>query len=154
MRRKFYFEREEGAPPPFVREHSRRARFGEVDAMAIVWHGHYAVIFEEVSTELRRDLGLTYEAFFEEGLRAPIVKLHVDYHRSLVLDELFTARASLVWSSAARLNIEYEIRRGDGEVAATGYTVQLFTTADGEPCFLVPPLLERCLRNWKEGGLA
>ncbi len=150
MRKKSYFKEEPGAPAPWTYSVQRRARFGEVDAMAVMWHGHYAILFEEASTELRRECGLTYEAFFEAGLRAPVVQLHVDYHHSLFLDKLFTITAALVWTEAARLNITYEIRRDDGILAASGYTVQLFTSAaTGETCFTVPELLQRCHERWK-----
>ena len=154
MRRKqYYFEREAASPVPLVYKTWRRARFGEVDAMAILWHGHYAVLFEEASTELRRHCGLSYEDFFREGLRAPIVQLHVDYHQPLVLDELFMIQASLVWSDAARLNTEYRIEKEAGSLAATGYTVQLFTRAENnEPWITLPPLLEQCREQWKNGS--
>jgi len=150
VRKKSYFKEEPGAPAPWTYSVQRRARFGEVDAMAVMWHGHYAVLFEEASTELRRECGLTYEAFFEAGLRAPVVQFNVDYHHSLFLDQLFTITAALVWTEAARLNITYEIRRADGVLAASGYTVQLFTSAaTGETCFTVPELLQRCHEKWK-----
>lgn len=118
--------------------------------MAIVWHGHYAVLFEEASTELRRECGLTYEAFFETGLRAPVVKLHVDYHLPLFLDQWFTTTASMIWTDAARLDVVYEVRREDSRIAATGYTVQLFVQdRTGEPCFTVPELLRQCRERWR-----
>ena len=151
-RKKTYFQRLEGAPAPLVYSLQRRVRFGEVDAMAVTWHGHYAVLFEEASTELRRLCGLTYEAFWEAGVRAPVVQLHVDYHQPLLLDELATVKASMIWTDAARLNVEYEVIKEDGTLAATGYTVQLFSLADtGEPCFTLPPLLEECQEKWRRG---
>jgi acyl-CoA thioester hydrolase len=151
-RKKTYFQRLEDSPPPLVYTFERRIRFGEVDAMAVTWHGHYAALFEEASTELRRHCGLTYEAFWAAGVRAPVVQLHVDYHQPLLLDELVTVKASMIWTEAARLNIEYEVVKADGALAATGYTVQLFSEAEsGEPCFTLPPLLEECQTKWRNG---
>jgi len=151
-RKKKYFKREPGCPEPLVYSRTHRARFGEVDAMAVVWHGHYAAFFEEASTELRRMSGLGYDDFFNAGIYAPIVQLHVDYFQSLELDELFTVKATMLWTEAARINIEYEITRADGSLAATGYTVQLFSSAQtGEPCFALPPLLEKQQERWKAG---
>ena len=153
-RKKTYFKREPNAPSSLVYTHSRRARFGEVDAMAVVWHGHYAVLFEEASTELRRMSGLGYDNFFNAGVYAPIVQLHVDYFQPLELDELFTVKASMLWTDAARINIEYEISREDGSLAATGYTVQLFISATtGESCFALPPLMEEQQEQWRAGKL-
>lgn len=152
-RKKQYFKREEG-PAPLEYSFRRRARFGEVDAMAVMWHGHYATLFEEASTEIRRLSGLGYDDFYNAKVYAPVVQLHVDYYSSLLLDELFTVKGRMLWTDAARINIEYEIRKEDGSIAATGYTVQLFTSAvTGEPCFTVPPLLEKQQELWKAGLL-
>ena len=153
MRRtKKYFKREAGVPAPLVYSFQRRARFGEVDAMAVMWHGHYATLFEEVSTELRRMSGLGYDDFFTAGIYAPIVQFHVDYYSSLLLDELFTVKATMLWTEAARINIEYEITKEDGTLAATGYTTQLFSSAEtAEPCFTLPPLLEKQQQRWLAG---
>lgn len=154
-RKKTYFKQEEGSPAPLVHCVKHRARFGEVDAMAVMWHGHYAVLFEEVSTELRRRCGLGYGDFFEARILAPIAQLHVDYHQPLLLDELATVKASMIWSDAARLNIEYEIMKEDGTLAATGYTVQLFAEAEsGLPCFTLPAILEQSREQWRKGAIA
>jgi acyl-CoA thioester hydrolase len=153
-RKKIYFQRVENDPPPLVYSMQRRARFGEVDAMAVMWHGHYAVLFEEASTELRRRCGLGYGDFFEARIMAPIAQLHVDYHQPLQLDELATVKASMIWSEAARLNIEFEVVKENGTVAATGYTVQLFAETDtGLPCFTIPAMLEKTRQKWSNGEI-
>jgi acyl-CoA thioester hydrolase len=123
-----------------------RVLFADVDAMGIVWHGRYAALFEAASTEARRLCGLTYDAFRTEEIAAPIVQLHVDYHRPLVLDELVTVHAAIVWSEAARLDTQYVVDGADGQLAVTGYTVQMLTSArTGLPWLVRPPLLERAL---------
>jgi len=151
-RRKKYFEQELGVPKPIVVEVKHRVRFNEADPMAIMWHGRYPLLFEEASEELGRRCGMTYRDFFEAGLRAPIVELHIDYYQPLVLDEEFTVRASLIWHEGARLNTEFHIIKQDGGLATSAYTVQLFTDHQtGEPCILSPAMLERCRRRWKAG---
>ena len=150
-RKNGYFKPEPGAPPPLVTRLARRVAFSEVDVMAVTWHGRYAEYFEEASTKLRRKCGLTYERFRDSNLRAPVVQFHVDYHCSVYLDELITAQASLIWTEAARLNIEYEIHKENGQIAATGYTVQMFTDGvTGEPWLTSPQLLEQCRERWRE----
>ena len=140
-------------PAPVVAQVRRRVQFGEVDFMGIVWHGRYAAYFEDASTEARRTAGLSYEALHEAGLRSPIVRFHVDYAKPLLLDELVVTEAVLVWNEAARLDIEYAVRKPDGSLAATGYSVQLFTDArTGELLFASPPLLRRCRRQWSGHG--
>ncbi len=150
-RRQDYFKPEAGAPAPLYGTVEHRVLFGEVDAMAITWHGTYARLFEMASTELRRQVGLSYEDFFKAGLRAPIVQLHVDYHQPLVLDERARIQAKLVWNDAARLDMEYTVFRENGSVASTGYTVQLFTDETGSPCWIMPDLAARMQQRWTAG---
>ncbi len=151
-RSKTYFERIPGAPDPVVVEIKRRVRFNEADPMAIVWHGRYPLFFEEASEELGRRCGLSYQEFFEAGLRAPIIELHIDYFRPLFLDEEFIIRASLIWNEGSRLNTEYHLIKLDGSVATGGYMVQLFIDhRTGEPYMVSPELLERCRRRWIAG---
>jgi len=150
-RRQDYFKTEEGVPAPLHCTVEHRVLFGEVDAMAIAWHGNYARLFEMASTELRRKVGLSYEDFFVAEVRAPIVQLHVDYKKPLVLDELARIQTKMLWNDAARLNVEYTVFKEDGSVAATGYTVQLFTDEEGTPCWIMPDLLARTQQRWKAG---
>ena len=147
-----FFERVAGAPAPLTARIHRRVGFNEVDLMRIVWHGRYAVYFEDASAELRRQCGLSYKDFFEAGLQAPIVQFHIEYLQPLQLDEEFEVRATMVWSDAARLNTEYQVIRSGGALAAVGHTVQLFTDAGtGETCIASPLLLERVRERWRAG---
>jgi acyl-CoA thioester hydrolase len=151
-RKKSYFERIPGAPEPLTVEIRRRVRFNEADPMAIMWHGRYPLAFEEAAEELGRVCGLSYADYLEAGLYGPIVSLHVDYFQSLRLAEEYTVRASLIWSEGARLNTEFRIFGEDGTLATTGYTVQLFTDSrTGEPCLIIPEMLEKCRRRWLAG---
>lgn len=153
MRRKLrYFEDEEGAPAPVGIQIRRRLRFSEVDALGIAWHGRYPVFFEEAQTELGHKVGLTYAAYREAGVAAPMVQLHVDYRKPLRLDECFTVRALLHWSEGARLNTEYRIEKENGECVCTGYTIQMFTDLrTGEALYCPPEIWEQCRERWKKG---
>ncbi len=147
-----YFERKEGDPAPVAVRLKRRVHFNEADVMGVVWHGHYARIFEEASAELGRKCGLSYRAYYEAGIQAPIVQLHIDYHKPLTLDEEFTAEAQFVWSEGARLHTEFKVFRQDGSVAASGFTVQMFMNAvSKEPLLVSPPILENCRARWRAG---
>jgi acyl-CoA thioester hydrolase len=151
-RRKNYFERTVGTPDPVVLELRRRTRFSEADVMGVVWFGRYPLYFEEASAELGRLCGLSFEDFYQAGLRAPVVECHIDYYKSLFLDEEFTIRGSLVWHDGARINTEYHLLKKDGSLAVSGYTVQLLTDAvSGEACVISPKLLERCRERWRRG---
>ena len=151
-RRKEYFERIPGAPEPVVVELKHRVRFNEADPMAILWHGRYPLLFEAASEELGRRCGMSYPDFFQAGLRAPIVELHIDYYQPLFLDEEFTIRALLHWHDGARINTEFHLIKQDHSLATSAYTIQLFTDArTGEPCMVSPKMLEQCRARWKAG---
>jgi acyl-CoA thioester hydrolase len=150
-----YFECGTEDPAPLCVATKCRVAFSEVDLMGIAWHGRYASFFEKASTELCRAAGLSFRDLHEANLRAPIVRLHVDYARPLLLDEEIVVEARLIWNAAARLNIEYVIRKPDRSVAATGYTIQLFTdAASGQLLMASPDLLIRRRREWQERAAA
>ncbi len=154
MRRKDgkYFERAQGAPLPISFIVKRRVHFSEVDVMGIVWYGRYPLYFEEASGELGRRCGLSFQDFYQASLRAPIVQFHIDYHRPLRLDEEFTVRAIVPWCEGAKLFTEYEIRKTDGPLAATAYTVQMFIDSRSEELAIATPqLLEKMRQRWLKG---
>ena len=148
-----YFPSDSEAPRPLAARLRYRVRFSDVDPMAIVWHGRYANLFEHASDELGRAVGLGYADFYREKVRAPIVQLHVDYFAPLALGEDAAIVARMMWCATARINIEFEIHRQGGGLAATGYTVQMFVDEAGTVLLASPALLERCRARWRAGEL-
>ena len=147
-----YFTQNDQMPAPLSVQVKRRVHFNEVDIMGIAWHGRYPMYFEEGSSELGRRCGLSYKNFYEANLRAPIVQLHIDYYLPLRLDETFLIKASLLWNEGARLNTEYALIKQDGNIATTGYTVQMFTDGvSGETYLNSPDIWELCRKRWKGG---
>ena len=151
-KKKGYFQSPEDAPEPIEVTVKRRVAFGEADVMGIAWHGRYPAFFEMASAELGKKCGLSYDDFRKANLRAPIVQFHVDHYSPLFLDEEFEVTAKLIWDEGARLNTEYVISKMDGEIAATGYAVQMFTEGEsGQPCMISAELLDICRKRWKAG---
>ncbi len=153
-RKKRYFPSYPGDPSPISIVVKHRLTFSEVDALAIAWHGHYPRFFELAHTELMRKVGLTYEAYKQHDVGAPIVQCHVDYFAPLLLDEEFSIRAELHWSDGARLNVSYTVQGADGRIAGTGYTVQMFFNVyTHEPYILPPPLVALIWQRWQNGDI-
>ena len=155
MRRKRkYFQPLPGDPPPLTCEIRHRLLFSEADPLIIGWHGRFPQFFEMCHTELMRSIGLTYEIYRKNDIGAPIVQLHTDFYAPLDLDELFTVRAELVWSGGARLNVNYEVTKENGQLAATGYTVQMFFDVHSHtPYVTVPSFVQEIWDKWKNGEL-
>ena len=122
--------------------------------MAVVWHGRYSQYCEEAYAELTRSCGISYQDFFKANLRAPVVQVHIDYFESLMLEEEFIVTARLVWCEGARMNVEYAITKISGTIAATGYTVHMFTDPAGVPLLIVPPLIATLRQRWQRGEFA
>jgi len=146
-----YFPALPDSPAPILVHLHHRIRFSDVDPMGILWHGRYAHLFELANEELGRVVAISYPDFKRERIAAPIVQLHVDYFAPLTLAEITTVIGKMIWSEGARLNIEYEIRKESGALAATGYTVQMFVDESGAPLLASPALLENCRHRWLAG---
>ena len=149
-----YFKPNPGAPPSLEAEVSRVVRFEEVDSLRIVWHGHFSSFFEDARTAFGKKYGLSYLDMHKEGFLAPIAQLHFDYHAPMTYPEEFIIKTRSIWSEAAKMIFEYEIRGPENRLVVTGYTVQLFTDLDFQIQMLTPPFLEAFRKHWKEGSLS
>jgi acyl-CoA thioester hydrolase len=146
-----YFPLDSSAPRPLVVHLTQRIHFSEVDPMGVLWHGRYAQLFEQANEELGRAVGMSYADFHRDSLTAPIVQFHVDYFAPAILGEQVGITGKLLWSEGARINIEYEIHKPAGILAATGYSVQMFVDNAGTPLLASPRLQERCRQRWLAG---
>lgn len=150
---KNYFDPEPDAPPPLSVRTTRRVRFEELDPLRIVWHGRYVSYFEDGRVAFGREYGLSYEAFMHHRLAAPIVKLHIDYMTPLTFDDEITIEAILHWCTGMRLNFEFNVFNGKGELAASGYSVQVLTDLQGNIFFVAPDWIEEFRQQWQAGSL-
>ena len=151
--RKAYFPRREGEPAPLTCVVDRRVRFEEVDPLGIVWHGRYPGYFEDARVALGERYGIGYMDLFENGIVAPIKKLHVDHTRPLTFGDPFTVEGTLHWSEAARINFSFVIRNEAEELVARGYTVQMMLDAQRNILMVQPPYFREFCDRWRRGEL-
>jgi acyl-CoA thioester hydrolase len=127
-----------------------RVRFSEVDAMRIVWHGHYVSYFEEARRAFGRRFGVDYTVMFDNNTPAPVVQLRLDYYAPARMNDVIEVTARLFKSESAKLEFEYEIyRQGDPTLLAAGATVQVFTNPAGELLLTWPPFMVELLGKWE-----
>ncbi|UCF94667.1 MAG: acyl-CoA thioesterase [Desulfobacterales bacterium] len=148
-----YFPVREGQPKPLRVQVRTQVRFEEVDALGIVWHGRYPSYFEDARVALGERYGIGYMDFYAHGVVAPIKKMHLDYHSSLRFQEEITVAALLHWSEAARMNFEFTIRKSNGDLATTGYTVQMMLDRNQNILVVPPPFYVAFCERWKAGEL-
>jgi acyl-CoA thioester hydrolase len=121
-------------------------RFSEVDSMNIVWHGSYALYFEDARGEFGAKYGLGYLDIFGNGYYAPLVDLNFSYKKPLIYGE--KARVDIFYrdTDAAKIIFEYEIHSlKDNSLIATGSSVQVFLDKNYRLIWTNPPFYE----DWK-----
>jgi acyl-CoA thioester hydrolase len=134
------------APEGITHETQIRVRYGEVDQMGVVYHGHYLVYFEMGRTELMRSLGATYREVEESGTLLFVVETGLRFLRPAHYDEVLTVRTHLVSIRGVRLRFEYEVWRGTQHLTS-GFTILASCDADGRPR-RIPVSLSTLMERW------
>ncbi|MDR1336047.1 MAG: acyl-CoA thioesterase [Tannerella sp.] len=122
-------------------------RFSEVDSMHIVWHGSYALYFEDAREAFGKTFGLSYQQYFANNCYAPLVELHFNYKQPLLHGQ--RARVDIVYRNvpAAKVIFDYEIHLlADDRLVATGSSTQVFLDRDFQLLWSNPPFYEA----WKK----
>ena len=126
-----------------------KVRFGEVDSMRIVWHGNYLKYFEDAREAFGDRYGLGYLDVYKHNVMIPIVKVQCDFKKPLKYGENAIVEATFVNSEAAKIVFEYKIfRKSDMELAATGNSIQVFLTPDGELLLTAPEFFLGWKKHW------
>lgn len=107
-------------------------RYAETDMMGVVYHGSYLPWFEIGRTTLLKELGLPYRQLEADGFRLPVLEVSAKYLRPALYDDVLTIVTRLEEKPLLRINLSYEIRRGE-ELLATGRTMHAFIDREGRP---------------------
>lgn len=102
-------------------------RFSEVDMMQVVWHGAYALYFEDAREAFGAKYGLSYMGYVDHGYFAPIVEQTIHYKKPIRYG--MKPRIDIIYrpTEAAKIVFDYEIYDTEDESQiATGHSVQVF----------------------------
>jgi acyl-CoA thioester hydrolase len=122
-------------------------RFSEVDSMNIVWHGSYALYFEDAREEFGRVYGLSYQLYFKHECPAPLVKLKFKYVKPLLHGQRARVEITFRNTRAAKIVFDYEIYLAeDNSLIATGTSIQVFVDKNYNLMLTNPPFYE----EWKK----
>jgi acyl-CoA thioester hydrolase len=107
-----------------MREHAVevRVRYGETDAMGVVYHPNYLLYFETGRTELLRASGVAYADLEKRGVFLVVTGAALRFRSAARYDELLTVRSRVVRVGKATVGFEYEVRGPDGRLCAEGST--------------------------------
>ena len=124
-------------------------RFGEVDSMAIVWHGNYIKYFEDGRESFGSKYDLGYLDVHRHNVMIPIVKVTCDYKRPLVYGDTAIIETRFINSEAAKIQFEYSLfRKSDLELMATGSSMQVFLTPEKELLLTAPEFFIGWKKKW------
>ena len=118
--------------------------FHDVDAMGVVWHGHYLKYMELARCALLQSFDYDYPQMRDSGFIWPVVDMRTKYVRPAHYGQRLSVRAELTeWE--LRMRIDYLIRDADtGEVVTRGHSIQVAVDAgNGEMCFATPEVFRK-----------
>jgi acyl-CoA thioester hydrolase len=122
-------------------------RFSEVDALGIVWHGHYLKFFEDGREAFGKQYKLGYLDIYKEKFATPLVNINVDYKKTVKYGESVIIETTYIDSPAAKISFTYKIfRSSDNELVAKGESTQVFITLEHELFITLPSFFE----EWKK----
>ena len=118
---------------PLRREHTTeiRVRYAETDAMGVLHHAGHLVYFEIGRTEALRADGGSYAEVETRGRFLVVVEASVKYRTPARYDDLLTLTTRVSRVTPAKLEHEYELRRGE-TLICTGRTTLACVDADGK----------------------
>jgi acyl-CoA thioester hydrolase len=125
-------------------------RFSEVDALGIVWHGHYLKFFEDGREAFGKEFGLGYLDIYKHKFAAPIINMNIDFKRTVKYGESITIVTTFINSPAAKIIFDYKVyRTSDNEMVANGQSIQVFMNLEHELYITMPAFFE----EWKKANL-
>ncbi len=116
-----------------------RVPFYDVDAMDVVWHGHYVKYLEEARCALLDSLGYGYDAMRASGYVWPVIDLQLRYAHDAQFGQRLVVRAELVeWEH--RLKINYLVREAaSGQRLTRASSVQVAVCMQSREMQLTSP---------------
>jgi acyl-CoA thioester hydrolase len=122
-----------------------RVRYGETDAMGIVYYGTYPLYYETGRTEMMRHLGFTYRKMEEAGIIMPVISMNCRYLKPARYDDLLLIRTIVKKMPETRIVFDYEIYNENQQRVNEGETTLVFIDRDKVRPVKIPPFLKDVL---------
>ena len=129
-------------PPDLSHEIEVVPPFFDIDAMDIVWHGHYVKYLELARCALLDRFDYGYTRMRESGYAWPVIELRLKYVRAASFGQPLIVRARIVeWQN--RLKIDYAIRdaKTGAKVNAASSVQVAVDLATNQMQYVSPPVL-------------
>lgn len=117
--------------------YTRKVRYSDTDAQAIVFNGNYATYFDDALTDLFDALDLGQTAMQAAGFEVVTASLTIDFRTSARLGDVLETRVRLGRVGTKSLTFEIETRQsGSDELVVEGTVV--WVTVDHETFRSIP----------------
>lgn len=125
-------------------------RFSEVDALGIVWHGHYLKFFEDGREAFGKQYELGYLDIHRQQFVVPLVNLNIDFKKTVKYGDTIIIETTYIDSPAAKIIFNYRLyRASDHALVATGESTQVFMDLKQELYITLPDFFQA----WKKKHL-
>lgn len=151
--KKPYFKKVKDAPEPLRTIVKTVTRFEEIDSMGIVWHGRFASYFEDARVSLGEKYKISYFDLFNNGIFAPLKKIHIDFKTPVFFREEISVECILHYTEASKILTEYIIKKQNNTLAATGYVIQMLLDPDYKLFLTQPEYYKNFCDMWKKGKI-
>jgi acyl-CoA thioester hydrolase len=131
----------------YVSETNIRVRYGETDKMNRVYHGNYALYFEQSRTESIRQLGITYREMEAMEIMMPVIDMQCTFLRPAHYDDLLTVKAIVKELPVDhRIVFHHEVYNEKGKLLTTAVMVLFFINSRTLKKTTMPEALMKALQ--------
>jgi acyl-CoA thioester hydrolase len=135
----------------YVSETQIRIHYALTDQMGVVYHGHFAQLYEIGRTESIRQLGFAYKDIEALGIIMPVVNLQIKFFQPAKYDDLVTVKTILKELPQNHKIIYYgEIYNENSELLSTAEITMYFMNAKEMTRAIMPEELIGKLKGYFE----
>lgn len=117
-------------------------RFHEVDAMRVVWHGHYVAYCETAREAYLAARGLSYQDMERTDCLAPVARMQLEYLRPIRSGQDVYVTCAHIPGGEPKLELFYELRDQTGTLLSVAESMQVFVDRQGEVYLSAPSPVE------------
>ncbi len=135
----------------YVSETQIRIHYALTDQMGVVYHGHFAQLYEIGRTESIRQLGFAYKDIEALGIIMPVVNLQIKFFQPAKYDDLVTVKTILKELPQNHKIIYYgEIYNENSDLLSTAEITMYFMNAREMTRAIMPEELISKLKGYFE----
>lgn len=116
--------------------YSHKIQYYETDKMGIVHHSNYIRWFEEARIDWLEQIGISFSDWESRGFASPVVSISCRFLLPMTFGETAAVKVNAVKVEAAKLELEYEVLNGNGDLCCTGQSTHCYTGSNGRPISL------------------